>query len=82
MLKNFPGVELVCQLPSASFIKDLPLDVAVIFRFDKVSYDEREHPPLLFYPNANIQCCVKNYWGIMHNFRKVNPSPQLDEIIA
>lgn len=55
---NYPGVELVCQLPSASFIKDLPLDVAVIFRFDK------------------------NYWGIMHNFRKVNPSPQLDEIIA
>jgi len=33
---NFPGVELVCQLPSASFIKNLPLDVAVIFRFDKV----------------------------------------------
>jgi hypothetical protein len=65
---SFPGTELICQLPSASFIKvgsccgsiasisviimafpallsnmlcalplqDLPLDVAVIFRFDKV----------------------------------------------
>jgi hypothetical protein len=37
---------------------------------------------LLICSNANIQRCLKNYWGIMHNFRKVNPSPQLDEIIA
>lgn len=35
---NFPGSDVVCQFPSASFIKDLPLDVAVIFRFDKVRY--------------------------------------------
>ena len=55
---TFPGSEVVCQFPSASFIRDLPLDVAVIFRFDK------EH------------------WGIMHNFRKVNSSPLLEEIIA
>eukprot|EP01083_Nonionella_stella_P042200 114134_1 len=32
---NFPGSETMCMFPSASFIKDLPLDVAVIFRFDK-----------------------------------------------
>ena len=36
---NFPGSDVVCQFPSASFIKDLPLDVAVIFRFDKVRCD-------------------------------------------
>jgi hypothetical protein len=55
---SFPGTELICQLPSASFIKNLPLDVAVIFRFDK------------------------NHWGIMHNFRKINESPLLREIMA
>eukprot|EP00571_Detonula_confervacea_P015362 CAMPEP_0172303390 /NCGR_PEP_ID=MMETSP1058-20130122/4925_1 /TAXON_ID=83371 /ORGANISM="Detonula confervacea, Strain CCMP 353" /LENGTH=441 /DNA_ID=CAMNT_0013014175 /DNA_START=153 /DNA_END=1475 /DNA_ORIENTATION=- len=32
---NFPGSQVICSFPSASFIKDLPLDVAVIFRFDK-----------------------------------------------
>ena len=57
-LQNFPGAELLCMFPSASFIQDLPLDVAVIFTFDS------------------------NHWGIMHNFRKVNPSPLLDEIAA
>lgn len=31
---TFPGSEVICQFPSASFISDLPLDVAVIFRFD------------------------------------------------
>jgi len=55
---TFPGTESICQFPSASFIKDLPLDVAVIFRFDK------------------------NNWGVMHNFRKVNKSPLLEEIMA
>ena len=34
---SFPGSEVVCTFPSASFIDNLPLDVAVIFRFDKVS---------------------------------------------
>ena len=29
----FKGTEIVCQLPFQSFIKELPLDVAVIFRF-------------------------------------------------
>lgn len=29
----FKGTEVVCQLPFLSFIKELPLDVAVIFRF-------------------------------------------------
>mmetsp|Transcript_15750 Transcript_15750/g.21605 ORF Transcript_15750/g.21605 Transcript_15750/m.21605 type:complete len:532 (-) Transcript_15750:212-1807(-) len=28
----FPGTEVVCQFPFISFIKDLPIDVAVIFR--------------------------------------------------
>jgi len=32
---SFPGVDIICQCPSVSFIKDLPLDVAVIFRFNK-----------------------------------------------
>lgn len=30
----FPCSELLCQFPSASFISELPLDVAVIFKFD------------------------------------------------
>ena len=55
---TFPGSKVICQFPSASFISDLPLDVAVIFRFDE------EH------------------FGIMHNFRKVNSSSLLSEIIA
>jgi len=55
---TFPGTEVVCQFPSASFIRDLPLDVAVIFRFGK------------------------NHWGIMHNFKTVNESPLLEEILA
>lgn len=55
---NFPGSEVVCAFPSASFIEDLPLDVAVIFRFDD------------------------DHFGIMHNFRKVNQSALLNEIIA
>eukprot|EP00984_Skeletonema_dohrnii_P019261 scaffold9177_cov67-Skeletonema_dohrnii-CCMP3373.AAC.2 len=55
---TFPGSKVICQFPSASFISDLPLDVAVIFRFDE------EH------------------FGIMHNFRRVSPSPLLSEIIA
>ena len=55
---TFPGADLICQFPSASFIQDLPLDVAVIFRFDD------------------------DHWGIMHNFRRVNPSPLLDEIVS
>jgi len=32
---TFPGSEVICQFPSASFISDLPFDVAVIFRFDE-----------------------------------------------
>ena len=55
---SFPGVDIICQCPSVSFIKDLPLDVAVIFRFNK------------------------ELFGIMHNFRKINKSPLLDEIKA
>jgi hypothetical protein len=31
---HYEGTEIVFQLPFLSFIKDLPLDVAVIFRFD------------------------------------------------
>jgi hypothetical protein len=31
----FDGVETVCTLPFASFLADIPLDVAVIFRFNK-----------------------------------------------
>jgi hypothetical protein len=31
---TFPGSELLCQFPSASFISELPLDVAVIFKFN------------------------------------------------
>lgn len=31
---TFPGSELLCQFPSASFINELPLDVAVIFKFN------------------------------------------------
>lgn len=55
---TFPGSEVICQFPSASFISDLPLDVAVIFRFDE------------------------DHFGLMHNFRRVTPSPLLSEIIA
>jgi len=55
---SFPGVDIICHCPSVSFIKDLPLDVAVIFRFNK------------------------ELFGIMHNFRKINKSPLLDEIKA
>mmetsp|Transcript_17889 Transcript_17889/g.25350 ORF Transcript_17889/g.25350 Transcript_17889/m.25350 type:complete len:492 (+) Transcript_17889:104-1579(+) len=55
---TFPGSNVICQFPSASFISDLPLDVAVIFRFDE------------------------DHFGLMHNFRRVTPSPLLSEIIA
>jgi len=55
---TFPGSQVICHFPSASFISDLPLDVAVIFRFDEDNF------------------------GIMHNFRRVTPSPLLEEIIA
>ena len=50
---TFPGSKLLCQLPSASFISDLPLDVAVIFRFDDEhwgvmhNFRKTEHSPLL-----------------------------------
>ena len=55
---TFPGSKAICQFPSASFISDLPLDVAVIFRFNE------------------------DHFGLMHNFRRVTPSPLLSEIIA
>ncbi len=35
---TFPGSQVICQFPSASFIRDLPLDVAVIFRFDEENF--------------------------------------------
>jgi hypothetical protein len=31
---HYEGTEIVFQLPYLSFIKELPLDVAVIFRFN------------------------------------------------
>eukprot|EP00804_Cyclotella_cryptica_P007614 CCRYP_015230-RA/>CCRYP_015230-RA protein AED:0.00 eAED:0.00 QI:846/1/1/1/1/1/2/297/304 len=49
----FPGSELLCQFPSASFISELPLDVAVIFKFNADywgimhNFRKTTHSPLL-----------------------------------
>ena len=53
----YDGTEQLCTVPYLSFLSKLPLDTAMIFRF-------------------NAQ-----YWGVLHNFAMLEPSPLLKELL-
>lgn len=55
----YGGLEQLCMIPMASFVQTIPMDVALIFRFNK------------------------QYWGVLHNFPRLNmESALLQSIVA
>lgn len=55
----YNGMTQICTIPMTSFVETIPMDVALIFRFNK------------------------DYWGVLHNFERINmTSPLLQEILV